>query len=74
MEFDIFNVMPRQIICTRNEDNKFFGCDKNSPKLTIGKIYNYEYSIIHSSYTEIFLEEFKNIPFNSVCFSEFEKI
>lgn len=53
--------------CISNKDNKFFGCDKNSPFLEIGKEYIVKDIIVHSWHTEIYLEGF-DVPFNSMCF------
>ena len=35
--------------------------------LKIGEIYTVDYTIVHSSTTEVYLEEFPDISFNSVC-------
>lgn len=62
----------RQVICVSNKDNKFFGCDENSPMLEVGKKYTVVSICIHSWHTEIELEEFPGVAFNSVCFEEEE--
>lgn len=62
----------RKIICTSNEDNNFFGCDKNSPLLEVGKTYTVIGITIHSWHSEVELKEFPNVVFNSVCFEELE--
>ena len=59
-----------KIICINNEDNDFFECDCNSPLLEVGKTYTVVDVIEHSWHTEIELEEFPGVLFNSVCFEE----
>lgn len=60
----------RKVICINNKDNEFFGCDENSPLLEVGKTYTVVNVDVHSWHTEVELEEFPNIIFNSVCFDE----
>ena len=67
---NINNCSEREVVCVRNEDNHFFACDSNSPLLEVGKTYNVVNVDVHSWHTQIELEEFPNIVFNSVCFEE----
>ena len=67
---DIRNCTEREIVCISNKDNEFFGCDENSPLLEVGKTYTVVNVDVHSWHTEVELEEFPNIMFNSVCFEE----
>ena len=59
-----------KVKCVNNKDNGFFECDKNSPLLKVGEEYEVDEIETHSWHTEIFLSEFENIPFNSICFEE----
>lgn len=72
-EFDIYNRRPRPIICIRNEDNKWSHADKNSPMLEVGKTYHVEDVDMGSWHTDVYLEEFPGVPFNSVLFEEVKK-
>ena len=67
---NIYDNTPREILCISNSSNDFFDCDRNSPMLEIGTTYNLVCVIIHSWHTEIELEEFPGIKFNSVYFEE----
>ena len=69
---DIFNSKARQLRCIRNDENGMMNNSNNHHLLEIGKIYNMVDIIVHSWDTEIYLEEFPNIPFNSVVFEEVE--
>ena len=69
---NIRNCSDRKVLCVRNEDNDFFACDSNSPMLEVGKEYTVVDVDIHSWHTEVELEEFPNVKFNSVCFKEVE--
>lgn len=60
----------RKVVCVDNEDNKFFGCDRNSPLLEVGKTYTVIGVYVHGWHTEVELKEFPNTLFNSVCFVE----
>lgn len=67
---DVRNFAEREIVCVCNENNNFFGCDKNSPLLEVGKTYTVVNIDIHSWHSEVELKEFPNIMFNSICFDE----
>ena len=67
---NIFDSSVREVVCVSNKDNKFIGCDENSPLLEIGKIYTVADVDVYGWHTEVKLEEFPNIVFNSTCFEE----
>ena len=67
---NIWNSSKRDVVCVRNEDNKFFGCDENSPMLEVGKTYTVEEVDVHGWHTEVYLKEIPDVPFNSVLFEE----
>lgn len=69
-KININDYSQRKVICVGNGNNNFFSCDRNSPLLDIGKIYNVVSINVYSWHTEIRLKEFPDIPFNSVCFNE----
>lgn len=62
-----------KVTCVCNKDKDFFPCDNNSPLLEVGKEYETKGILVHSWYTEVWLEGF-DVPFNSVCFREVNKI
>ena len=70
---NIWNSKPRKVKCINNKDNKFYNCDENSPLLIVGETYTLKYIEVHSWLTEVWLEEFPGVEFNSSCFEEIEK-
>lgn len=70
---DVFNSKPRKIICIANDDRGGM-CVKseNAKLLEVGNVYNMTYIEVHSWYTVLCVEEFGDIEFNSVYFSEVE--
>ena len=71
--FDIYNCRPRPIICISNENNNWSPADKNAHMLEVGKVYHVYYVIAYGWYTDVYLEEFPDVPFNSVNFEEVTK-
>lgn len=57
-----------KVVCVDNEDNHFFSVDSNSPLLEVGKEYTISDIEVHSWHTEVRLEEFPGVRFNSTCF------
>ena len=74
MVLDIFNNTKRKVICFRNDKDGMMQRSENHHLLEIGKEYILSNMIVHSWYTEVYLEEFPGVPFNSVVFKENEDI
>ena len=70
MAMDIRNDKKRKVLCFRNDEDGMMQCSENHYMLEIGKEYTISNIIVHSWYTEVYLEEFPNIAFNSVVFKE----
>ena len=66
LEFDIWNDSERKVVCVRTST------DIHS-LLEIGKEYTVANVDVHSWNTDVYLKEFGNISFNSVCFNEIEQ-
>ena len=69
---DIYDKSERQVVCVSNKNNHFYDCDKNSPLLTVGEKYTVMDVDVCSWHTEVWLKEFPDVEFNSVCFEEIE--
>lgn len=69
---DIFNDEPRKIKCISNSD-RTWGVGGTGHLLEIDKEYSLDYLIIYDWYTEVYLEEFEGVAFNSVLFGEVER-
>ena len=77
MELNINNTQPRIIVCHKNPadvDENPMGWFTHAKKLTKGKKYHMVRMDVHNWHTEVYLDEFPNIPFNSVLFCENENI
>ena len=72
MAFNIFNKEKRKVICTRNDKEPMMQSSENHHLLKIGNEYTISNVFVYPWYTEVYLEEFPNIPFNSVVFDEKE--
>ena len=57
--------------CSDGQVN-YGGHDDPRGILVEGAIYTVKRTVIHDWYTEVYLEEFPNMEFNSVCFDEVE--
>lgn len=68
---DIFDDMPRKIKCIDNYDNTW-GISGTGHLLEVGKEYSLDFLVVHDWYTEVYLEEFDGMAFNSVLFGEVE--
>jgi hypothetical protein len=75
MEFDTMDTMDiysengTKVTVTEGSLNNGYDCDSEEAKkyLKIGEVYTVGYTIVHSSTSEVYLEEFPNISFNTVC-------
>lgn len=67
---DIFNSKPRKLKCIRNDSHGMTVHSENHYLLKIGEIYNMTDIEVFRWNTDIYLEEFPGIPFNSVAFEE----
>ena len=68
---NIFNKEPRKIRCIRN-DKEVLGGGLFADRLTVGKLYTFEYADIGGFSTMVVLKEFPGMHFNSVLFEEVE--
>lgn len=71
MELDIYNNIPRYVRCS----NKYSTPTdtRNWKQLEVGKIYYLTDLDMGSWHTDVYLEEFEGLSFNSVLFEEIEK-
>ena len=67
---DIYNSSVREVVCVSNKNNGILACDENSPLLEVGKFYTVKSIEVYGYKTEVEVEEFPNIKFNSNCFKE----
>lgn len=69
-EFNINDKTEREVICIRNEDNKFIGVDGSILLLEIGQTYTVKSLNVSGSHTEVEVKEYPYIFFDSGCFAE----
>ena len=67
---NIYDSSVREVVCVSNKDNEFIACDENSPLLEVGKTYTLVSVTVYDWKTEVEVEEFPDIKFNSSCFNE----
>ena len=72
IEMNIFNNKPRKILCIRNDKDGMMKYCHNHHLLEIGKEYTFSEVIVYPWHTEVYLEEFPKLVFNSVMFKEIE--
>jgi len=75
MRMDIHNTKPGdKVICVEQMED-FWGADRGNTKecLVVGEQYTVEKVEIHSWHTNVFLEGYSGIPFNSVQFENVEE-
>ena len=70
--FNIQNSEPRKVRCIDVPDDSLASFFPNKDLLVLGKEYNFEKMIVRNWRTEVFLQEFPDIPFNSVQFAELD--
>lgn len=67
---EIENKAQRAVVCNRIPSDNFFGWNSNKNLLKLGRVYHIDHLVVHKCNTEVFLKEFPDVPFNSVCFGE----
>ncbi len=70
--FNILNSEPRKVRCIDVPDDSLTSFFPNKNLLVLGKEYNFVNMIVRNWNTEVFLQEFPNLPFNSVQFAELD--
>jgi hypothetical protein len=63
-----------KVIVTEETINYGYTLDKEQAKkyLTIGQIYNVDYTVVGDWHTDVYLKEFPTISFNSVNFDDYK--
>lgn len=70
---DIFNSKPRKLLCVSNKNHEWTDSDENAHLLTVGNTYTMIGIEVHSWHTNVYLDEFPGVKFNSSCFEECEE-
>lgn len=70
---DIFNSKPRKLLCVSNKNHGWTDSDENAHLLTVGSTYTMIGAEVHRWHTNVLLEEFPGVKFNSSCFEECEE-
>ena len=69
-ELDIFDSTRRPVKCIKNDKDAMMVSSENHHLLEVGRVYTLIKTIVYNWNTDVFLEEFPGIPFNSVIFEE----